>query len=108
MADTEKENPEWVKELNSFLDEFKKRFPEAKVNILAGDGKGYICVINDADVWARGLYSALLDDPLLVLPTHDALQKAVKSMKGIVKEARAEMKDAPQMVVPIRTNNIKS
>ena len=101
-------NPEWVKELNAFLEEFKNRHPEAKVNLLAGDGTGYMCVIDDLEVWAGGLYSALLDAPLLVLPTHDALQKAVESMKGIVKEAREEMKNAPQMVVPIRTNNIKS
>ena len=63
MADETKKNPEWVTELNAFLDEFKKKFPEAKVNVLAGDGTGYMCMINDLEVWAGGLFSALMDAP---------------------------------------------
>ena len=104
MADTKKENPEWVKELNSFLDEFKKKFPEAKVNILAGDGTGYMCVIDDPDVWAEGLFSALMDAPILILPTMDAVQHAFEKMK----EAVNEMKGGNTHPIVIRPNQVKS
>ena len=103
MADETKKNPEWVTELNNYLDEFKKKFPEAKVNVLAGDGTGYMCEIDDLDVWAGGLYSAFLDAPMLMLPTMDALQHAFEKMKGTVAEAK---KNAQPIV--IRPNQVKS
>lgn len=102
MAETKK-NPEWVKELNFFLDEFKKKFPEAKVNILAGDGTGYMCVIDDPDVWAGGLFNALMDAPMLMLPTIDATQQAFEKIKGTM----AEAKNQAQPIV-IRPNQFKS
>lgn len=102
MADEMKKNPEWVTEMNDFLDEFKKKHPEAKVNILAGDGTGYMCMIDDLDVWAGGLFSALIDAPMLMLPTLDAAQRAFEKMKGAV----AEAKNAQPIV--IRPNQVKS
>lgn len=103
MADEMKKNPEWVTELNAFLDEFKKKFPEAKVNVLAGDGTGYMCMIDDLDVWAGGLFSAFLDSPMLMLPTLDAVQHASEKMKDSV----AEVKNQTHPIV-IRPNKFKS
>lgn len=104
MAETKK-NPEWVEELNAYLEEFKKRHPEAKVNILAGDGRGYMCVIDDLDVWAGGLFNVLLDTPMLMLPTTDAIQHAFRKMNETVNESKKS--DSPQPIV-IRPNQIKS
>ena len=104
MADETKKNPEWVAELNAYLEEFKKRHPEAKVNILAGDGTGYMCVIDDLDVWAGGLYSAFLDAPMLILPTSDAIQKAFEKMKKTVNE----IKGGNAQPIVIRPNQVKS
>lgn len=102
MADTKK-NPEWVTELNDYLEEFRKKYPEAKVNVLAGDGEGYLCNIEDLDVWAGGLFNALLDAPMLMLPTTDALQHAFEKMKG----ATGGVEKSVQPVI-IRPNQVKS
>lgn len=104
MAETDK-NPKWVTELNAYLEEFKEKYPEAKVNILAGDGRGYMCVIDDLDVWAGGLFNVLLDTPMLMLPTTDAIQQAFKKMNETVNESKTG--DSPQPIV-IRPNQIKS
>lgn len=103
MANTKK-NPEWVTELNAFLDEFNKKHPEAKVNVLAGDGTGYMCVIDDLDVWAGGLFSALMDAPMLMLPTIDAAQHAFEKMK----EVTGKVKNGDVQTVIIRPNQFKS
>ena len=103
MAEEKKKNPEWVTELNAFLDEFKKKYPEAKVNVLAGDGTGYMCMIDDLDVWAGGLFNALLDAPMLMLPTTDALQHAFEKMRGTT----GGVEKSVQPVI-IRPNQVKS